>query len=239
MFEHLSLLSFASGGWGSALLAGALVTIVLALSCLPIGLPLGLSLALAARSRRRWPRAMSTVFATVFRGLPELLTLLIIYYGCQIGAQKLLSAMGYETEVAINPFVAAMIAFSLVFAAFSSQIWLGAFKTVPKGQFEAAAALGLSRRTTFTKVVLPQLVRIALPGLSNNWLSLLKDTSLVSTISLVDLMRQTNLAVSVTKEPMLFYTVACFGYLFFSAISGRLFQYLEQHFSRHQRSVRP
>jgi polar amino acid transport system permease protein len=239
MFEHLSLLSFASGGWGSALLAGALVTIVLALSCLPIGLPLGLGLALAARSRRHWPRAMSTVFATVFRGLPELLTLLIIYYGCQIGAQKLLSAMGYETEVAINPFVAAMIAFSLVFAAFSSQIWLGAFKTVPKGQFEAAAALGLSRRTTFTKVVLPQLVRIALPGLSNNWLSLLKDTSLVSTISLVDLMRQTNLAVSVTKEPMLFYTVACFGYLFFSAISGRLFQYLEQHFSRHQRSVRP
>ena len=239
MFEHLSLLSFASGGWGSALLAGALVTIVLALSCLPIGLPLGLGLALAARSRRRWPRAMSTVFATVFRGLPELLTLLIIYYGCQIGAQKLLSAMGYETEVAINPFVAAMIAFSLVFAAFSSEIWLGAFKTVPKGQFEAAAALGLSRRTTFTKVVLPQLVRIALPGLSNNWLSLLKDTSLVSTISLVDLMRQTNLAVSVTKEPMLFYTVACFGYLFFSAISGRLFQYLEQHFSRHQRSVRP
>lgn len=239
MFEHLSLLSFASGGWGSALLAGALVTIVLALSCLPIGLPLGLGLALAARSRRRWPRAMSTVFATVFRGLPELLTLLIIYYGCQIGAQKLLSAMGYETEVAINPFVAAMIAFSLVFAAFSSQIWLGAFKTVPKGQFEAAAALGLSRRTTFTKVVLPQLVRIALPGLSNNWLSLLKDTSLVSTISLVDLMRQTNLAVSVTKEPMLFYTVACFGYLFFSVISGRLFQYLEQHFSRHQRSVRP
>ena len=239
MFEHLSLLSFASGGWGSALLAGALVTIVLALSCLPIGLPLGLGLALAARSRRRWPRAMSTVFATVFRGLPELLTLLIIYYGCQIGAQKLLSAMGYETEVAINPFVAAMIAFSLVFAAFSSQIWLGAFKTVPKGQFEAAAALGLSRRTTFTKVVLPQLVRIALPGLSNNWLSLLKDTSLVSTISLVDLMRQTNLAVSVTKEPMLFYSVACFGYLFFSAISGRLFHYLEQYFSRHQRSVRP
>ena len=78
MFENLSLLSFASGGWGSALLAGALVTIFLALSCLPIGLPLGLGVALAARSRRRWLRAISTVFATVFRGLPELLTLLIL-----------------------------------------------------------------------------------------------------------------------------------------------------------------
>ena len=238
MIEQLSLLSFASGGWGQALLAGALVTISLALACLPIGLPLGLGVALAARSKKRFPRAWATVFSTVFRGLPELLTLLIIYYGCQIAAQKILAAMGYEGEVMINTFLAAMIAFSLVFAAFSSEIWLGAFKTIPKGQYEASAALGLSKVTTFRKVVFPQLVRIALPGLSNNWLSLLKDTSLVSTISLVDLMRQTNLAVSVTKEPMFFYTVACLGYLLFSALSGRVFAYIERHTSRHLRSAR-
>ncbi|KTC37436.1 ABC transporter permease [Pseudomonas sp. ABAC61] len=239
MFEQLSLLSLASGGWGSALLAGALVTIALALACVPIGLPLGLLVALAARSKNRWARAWATTFSTVFRGLPELLTLLIIYYGCQIAAQKILSALGYPGEVAINTFVAAMIAFSLVFAAFSSEIWLAAFKTLPKGQYEAASALGLSRRTTFNQVLLPQLTRIALPGLSNNWLSLLKDTSLVSTISLVDLMRQTNLAVSVTKEPMLFYSVACCGYLLFSALSGQLFGFLERRFSRHQRSLQP
>lgn len=239
MFEQLSLLSFGSGGWGPALLAGALVTLALALACIPLGLPLGLGVALAARSRRRWLRAGATVFSTVFRGLPELLTLLIIYYGCQIAAQKTLAAMGYQGEVMINTFVAAMIAFSLVFAAFSSEIWLSAFKAVPKGQFEAAATLGLSRGTTLRKVVLPQLTRIALPGLSNNWLSLLKDTSLVSTISLVDLMRQTSLAVSVTKEPMLFYAVACFGYLFFSAVSGRFFHFLERYFNRHHRSVQP
>ncbi|POA50774.1 MULTISPECIES: ABC transporter permease subunit [unclassified Pseudomonas] len=239
MFEQLSLLSLASGGWGSALLAGALVTIALALACVPIGLPLGLAVALAARSKNRWARAWATSFSTVFRGLPELLTLLIIYYGCQIAAQKILAALGYPGEVAINTFVAAMIAFSLVFAAFSSEIWLAAFKTLPKGQYEAASALGLSRRTTFNQVLLPQLTRIALPGLSNNWLSLLKDTSLVSTISLVDLMRQTNLAVSVTKEPMLFYTVACLGYLLFSALSGQLFGFLERRFSRHQRSLQP
>ncbi|MEG1042286.1 ABC transporter permease [Pseudomonas sp. NUPR-001] len=238
MLDQLSLLSFASGGWGQALLAGALVTISLALACLPIGLPLGLGVALMARSRKRLPRAVATVFSTVFRGLPELLTLLIIYYGCQIAAQKILLAMGYEGEVMINTFLAAMIAFSLVFAAFSSEIWLGAFKTVAKGQYEASQALGLSKATTFRKVIFPQLVRIAMPGLSNNWLSLLKDTSLVSTISLVDLMRQTNLAVSVTKEPMFFYGVACLGYLLFSALSGRVFVYIEQYFSRHLRSAR-
>ena len=239
MFEQLSLLSLADGGWGVALLAGALVTLVLALSCVPLGLPLGLGVALATRSKRRWLRLSATAFSTVFRGLPELLTLLIIYYGCQLGAQKLLAAMGYSTEVTINAFVAAMIAFSLVFAAFSSEIWLSAFKAVPKGQLEAAAMLGLSPSAIFCKVLLPQLTRVALPGLSNNWLALLKETSLVSTISLVDLMRQTGLAVSVTKEPMLFYTVACLGYLFFSALSGRLFHCLEQHFNRHQRGARP
>ena len=187
MIEHLSLLSFASGGWGQALLAGALVTLALALACLPVGLPLGLGLALAARSKKPWLRSFATLFSTVFRGLPELLTLLIIYYGCQIGAQKILAAMGYETQVTINTFLAAMVAFSFVFAAFSSEIWLGAFKTVHKGQYEASAALGLSKATTFRKVVFPQLVRIALPGLSNNWLSLLKDTSLVSAIGLAEM----------------------------------------------------
>jgi len=239
MPEQLTLLSFASGGWGAALLVGALVTLALALSCVPLGLPLGLGVAFAARSRRRWLRLCATAFSTVFRGLPELLTLLIIYYGCQIGAQKLLATLGYPADVKINAFVAAMIAFSLVFAAFSSEVWLSAFKAIPKGQFEAAKMLGLSKSTTFRNVLLPQLARVALPGLSNNWLALLKETSLVSTISLVDLMRQTSLAVSVTKEPMLFYTVACFGYLFFSALSGRLFHFLEQYFNRHQRSAQP
>ena len=232
MFEQLSLLSFASGGWGSALLAGALVTIALALACVPIGLPLGLLVALAARSKNRWARAWATTFSTVFRGLPELLTLLIIYYGCQIAAQKILGALGYPGEVAINTFVAAMIAFSLVFAAFSSEIWLAAFKTLPKGQYEAASALSLSRRTTFTRVLLPQLTRIALPGLSNNWLSLLKDTSLVSTISLVDLMRQTSLAVNATKEPMLFYLAACGLYLLLSSMSGFCIAQLEKHYGQ-------
>lgn len=238
MLEHFALLSLAEGGWGLALLAGALMTLALALACLPIGVPLGLTLALAERSQYRFLRAFATLFGTVFRGLPELLTLLIIYYGCQIAVQKLLSVTGQPQEVSINAFAAAMVAFSLVFAAFSAQVWLAAFKTIGKGQYEGAAALGLSRPITFIRVLLPQLTRVALPGLSNNWLSLLKDTSLVSTISLVDLMRQTNLAVSATKEPLFFYGVACLVYLLFSALSGRVLGVLEHYYSRYLRSVR-
>lgn len=231
MFESLALLSFGEGGWAMALLAGASLTIILALTCVPIGLPIGLVMAMASRSKHRHDKAFAAVFSTVFRGLPELLTLLIVYYGFQIGLQKILVHWGYEGEVTINAFLAAVIALSLVLAAFSSEVWQGAFKTIDKGQYEAAQVLGLSRVQAFFKVVFPQLMRIALPGLSNNWLSLLKDTSLVSTISIVDLMRQTSLAVGSTKQPMLFYLVACLIYLLFSTISGFFVAKAEKRFS--------
>jgi polar amino acid transport system permease protein len=232
MFESLALLGFGHGGWGVSLAQGALVTIALALCCLPFGLSLGLLVAIGSRSRSALARGAAYAFSTVFRGLPELLTLFIVYYGLEIAFERLFAAAGIEADVSINPFFAAFVALGVVLAAFSSEVWLGAFKSIHKGQYEAAHALGLSKTKTFFSVVLPQLLRIALPGLSNNWLTLLKDTALVSTISLVDVMRQTNLAVSQTKEPILFYGAACAIYLVFSALSGRLFAFAESHFGR-------
>lgn len=236
MLESLAPLSFNDGAWGPALLNGAGVTLALAVMCIPFGIPLGLAMAVATTSKSRFLRMAATCFSTVFRGLPELLTLLIVYYGCQIGLQKAFASVGYQAEVAIPAFWAGVVAFSLVLTAFSSEIWVAAFKTYGRGQKEAAQALGLPRRTTFFKVTLPQLIRIALPGLSNNWLGLLKDTSLISVIPLVDLMRQTHLAVASTKQPMLFYLAACFIYLFFSAVSGQLFVVAEKYYSRHVRA---
>lgn len=238
MLELLSLLSFGQGGWGGALAMGALVTLALTLSCIPFGLPLGLLIAVGTRSRKWLPRTAATIFSTVFRGLPELLTLLLVYYGAQIGIQHLLQRLGITTEFHINAFVAAVFAFSLVLAAFSSEVWRAAFNTIPKGQLEAARALGLSKRTTFVRILLPQLMRVALPGLSNNWLTLLKDSSLVSSIALVDLMRQTNLAVTATKEPILFYSTACLLYLLLSALSGIVFTRAERYFGRHHQEAR-
>lgn len=142
--EYLSLLSFSNDGWGIALLKGALITLSLSLACLPIGLPLGMWIAINARSNSRLAKTFSALFSTVFRGLPELLTLLIIYYGCQILVQNMMDYIGFSGEFIIHTFVAAMIAFSFVFAAFSSEVWLGAFKTLPKGQYEAAFVLGIS-----------------------------------------------------------------------------------------------
>ncbi|WP_414471600.1 ABC transporter permease [Microvirga sp. M2] len=232
MQDILSLLSFSDGGWGSALAAGTAVTLSLALATLPVGIFLGLAIALMARSRSARARTAATLFTTVFRGLPELLTLLMVYYGGQILIQRLMAAMGYGGQLQINAFLAGVVAFGLVLGAFSSEVWVGALNTVPRGQYEAGSALGLSRFLTFRLIVFPQLMRAALPGLSNNWLTLLKDTSLISTISLVDLMRQTNLAVGATKQPVVFYFAACVIYLVLSAGSGLAFTVLERRADR-------
>ena len=154
--------------------------------------------------------------------------LFLVYHGLQTLIQNALAYFDVQAEFSINAFFAGVVALGMVFAAFSCEVWLGSFKILDNGQYEAAKALSLSRSTTFFRVIFPQLVRNALPGLSNNWLTLLKDTSLVSTISLVDVMRQTNLAVAATKEPMFFYLIACVIYLIFSALSSIIFRYLEK-----------
>lgn len=214
MLEKLALLGFGPGGWGMALLQGAFTTISIALCTLPFGLALGLVTALGKRSGNAALRAMATGYTTVFRGIPELLTLYIIYFGIQILLQKLWSGFS------MPPFVAGMVALGLVLGAFSSEVWVGALNSIHKGQREAASALGLSRAQAFRLVVLPQLMRVALPGLGNNWMVLLKETSLISVITLQDIMFITTRANVVTKEPFLFFGAAMLLYLFFSLISA-------------------
>lgn len=232
MDHYLQLLSFGPGGWGGLLLQGAMVTIGLALATLPFGLALGLAIALAARSSIKLWRRVATVYTTIFRGVPELLTLYIVYYGMQMVLQKVLRSVGLSGSLEMNSFVAGMIALGLVLAAFSSEVWVGALNAIPRGQREGAAALGLSKGQTFRLVIMPQLVRIALPGLGNNWMVLLKETSLVSTIALADLMFWANRANVVTKQPFLFFGAACLIYLVFSLISTVVLDQLEARANR-------
>lgn len=214
MGDALALLSFGPDGWGDELLAGAWLTLRLALATLPFGLALGLAVALMRDSGNWLLRVPGDVFSTIFRGLPELLTLLLVYFG----GQMLLARIFGEVEV--SAFLSGLVALGLVFAAYASEVFLGAFRGIGRGQYEAGYALGLRRATVFRLVILPQLIRLALPGLANLWLVLLKETSLVSVIALNDLLRQTSVAVRATKEPFLFYLVACLIYLLMSAVSS-------------------
>jgi polar amino acid transport system permease protein len=146
--------------------------------------------------------------------------------------QQLWTALGFSGQVDFSPFVAGMIALGVVLAAFSAEVWLGALNAIQKGQREAASALGLSRFQAFRLVIFPQLMRVALPGLGNNWMVLLKETSLVSVITLQDTMFIATRANVVTKEPFLFFGAAAIIYLFFSLISTWGFDRLEARANR-------
>ena len=219
MEKTFELLSFGPDGWGDELASGVWLTIRLALATLPFGLVLGFLVALARNSGNRWLTISGNTFTTLFRGLPELLTLFIVFYGGQILLQEIVGLFG-DGRIEVSSFLAGLIALGLVFAAFSSEVFLAALRAIGKGQYEASHALGIRPVATMRLVVLPQLVRLALPGLANLWLALLKDTSLVSVIALSDILRQTSIAVGVTKQPFFFYFVACMLYLVLSIISS-------------------
>ncbi|WP_269582433.1 ABC transporter permease [Roseibium sp. Sym1] len=220
MNEALTLLSFGEQGWGDEIARGVLVTISLALASLPFGLLLGFFLALAKNTSEPSLKLAANIYTTIFRGLPELLTLFMVYYGVQIAIREALKLLGSETYVEVNSFVAGMVALSLVFSSYASEAFLSAFRGIQQGQYEGGFALGLTRRQTMFLVILPQLIRLALPALGNLWLILLKETALVSVIGLEDTLRMTSIAARVTKEPFLFFGLACLIYLVLAMISS-------------------
>ena len=216
----LTLIGFGPEVWGDEILLGVGVTVSLALATLPFGLLVGFVFALGKQSEEPSLRLASNIYTTIFRGLPELLTLFLVYFGVQIGAQQLLALFGYTGGVTINSFVAGMIALGVVFSSYASEVFLSAFRAIPRGQYEGGYAIGLSYGKTMRLVILPQLVRIALPGLSNLWLILVKDTALVSVVGLSDILRQTSIAARVSKEAFLFFGLACLIYLALAIVSS-------------------
>lgn len=213
-------LLFGPDGWGMLLLKGAIVTIALALTTTPFGFGGGLLLAALKLSRWRVVRGLSEAYTTFFRGIPDLLALFIVYFGLQAVLDRLSQAFGLSARLELSAFIAGVIALSVVVAAYSGEVWVAALQAVPTGQAEAARSLGLDRKRVFLLVVLPQLARVALPGLGNIWSVLLKDTSLISTLAVTDLLRAASEASKNTTRPILFYSAAGAVYLVFSLASG-------------------
>lgn len=223
--DGLALL-FGANGWAGLLLEGAAVTAVIAVCSVPFGFGGGLALALLKLAPSRLVRAACEVYCLFFRGIPDLLSLFIVYFGLQAALNAAGGAAGFRVE--LNAAVAAIIALSIVVAAYSSEVWVSALHSVPSGQAEAAYSLGMDRKRVFALVVLPQLGRVALPGLANIWTILLKDTSLVSTLAVTDLLRAASEASKATARPLLFYGAAAAGYLVISIASQLVQTVLER-----------
>jgi polar amino acid transport system permease protein len=224
MPDFLTLISIGPRGWGDELLRGAGLTLALALVTLPIGVTLGLLLAFAKHSTEPSLRLFGHAMTTLFRGLPELLTLFLVYFGGQQLIREVARLLGFASAWQLDGFMAGVVALSVVFAAYSSEVFLGALKVLSRGSVEAARALGLGRWHSFRFVIAPELFRLALPGLSNVVLSLVKQTSLVAVISYDELLRSTAIAAGSTHQPLFFFAIACLLYLGLTALVAVAFR---------------
>ncbi|MBX8476695.1 ABC transporter permease [Pseudomonas capsici] len=218
-------------GFGPALAAGALMTVQLALSALCLGLILGLLGALAKTSPYKPLQWLGGTYSTLVRGIPELLWVLLIYFGTVNGMRALGEMLGIP-GLELNAFAAGVIALGLCFGAYATEVFRGAILAIPKGHREAGLALGMSRSRILFKLILPQMWRIALPGLGNLFMILMKDTALVSVIGLEEIMRHSQIAVSVTKEAFVFYLVAAFMYLGLTILAMIGMHFLEKRAAR-------
>lgn len=206
------------------LLQGLRMTLLLAVSTLVVGLTLGMALALAKLSRHAWLSRPVYAVTNFLRGIPEFLILLVIYFG---GTQAL-GPLGIE----VGPFAAGLTALSLVFGSYASETFRAAFQSVPKGQTEAGRAYGFTVWQCFRLIQLPQIWKVAIPGLGNLWQGAVKDTALVSIVGLDDLMRKSNQAAQATREPFTFYLVASLMFLAITLLSMAALAWLERRASR-------
>ena len=206
-------------GYGWMLWQGLELTILVGLGAMAVALALGLIGAWGKLSRARASRWAAGTYTTVIRGVPELLLILLVYYGVPTLIQDIAEGAGYEIIVDLNPFVAGVVTIGFIYGAFATEVFRGAFLAVPRGQIEAAHAIGMSRALTFRRIVLPQMWRFALPGLGNVWMVLIKATALISVIQLPELMRNAQIAMGATKLPFTFFFVASLFYLGITIVS--------------------
>jgi arginine/ornithine transport system permease protein len=215
-------------GYGPAILEGTLLTVEAGLLSLAVAMVLGILGALAKIARSPIVRGIAGVYTTVIRGVPDLVLMLLIFFGGQMLVNQLALTVGYEDYIDINPFIAGVLTIGFIYGAYMTETFRGAILAVPAGQLEAGRAFGMRQGQVFTRILFPQMVRHAIPGFGNNWLVLLKTTALLSVIGLDDMVRKASLAAGATREPFTFYIAVALIYLALTTVSVLLLGWLER-----------
>lgn len=235
---NLSLLTWGPDGWLDQMVMGAAMTIAVAIAAYILGILIGSGLAAMKLSRSLILKGIAEVYTTVVRGIPELLVIYLVFFGGGVALRAIASGMfGYEGYIDPPLFVTGMVCIAVSAGAYAAEVIRGAVQSVPKGQLEAGIAIGMTRRQRFWRILVPQVARFALPGLGNVWQFTLKDTSLISVIGLVEIMRQAAIAAGSTREPFTFYLVAALLYLGLTAFSNRGFDWAESWANKGVRRV--
>jgi len=213
------------------ILEGAALTVGVSLGALAVSIVLGLLGAAAKLSGRPALQAVGTFYTTIIRGIPDLVLMLLVFYGGTIGINTLLEKMGSEATIDIEPMSAGIITIGFIYGAYMTETFRGAILAIPKGQMEAAWAFGMSRFQTFMRITLPQMVRYALPGFTNNWLVLIKSTALVSLIGLKEMTYLAKQASAATRSPFAFFLFTGALFLLYTTVSLLALRKLNQRYS--------
>jgi arginine/ornithine transport system permease protein len=219
----MTLLTPGEVGYFRQLAAGAVITIELAVSGYLLALASGTMVGLLTLSRNPLIQAVWRVYASAIMGVPSLLVIFLFYYGGS-------AVLGGVVD--ITPFAAGLTALVVVYTVYVAELVRGAVRNVPRGQFEAAAALAIRTIAAWRHVIMPQAIRLALAGLITIWMVVLKDTALVSLAGLNDLVAHAKTAAGATKEPFIYFIVASLFFVVFSAVTLRASARLERRFGR-------
>ncbi|EMQ8180799.1 ABC transporter permease, partial [Acinetobacter baumannii] len=212
------------------LLSGTWMTIQLALLSLLLSVIIGLIGASSKLSNIKALRYIATAYTTLIRSVPDLVIMLLLFYSLQLGLNQITEALQMD-QIDINPFVAGVITLAFIYGAYFTETFRGAFQSVPRGQIEAAMAYGMTPWQVFHRVLFPQMMRFALPGIGNNWQVLIKATALVSIIGLTDIVKITQDAGRSTMQLFFFSIVAAAIFLAITTVSNLILIWLERHYS--------
>ncbi|MFP6775344.1 MAG: ABC transporter permease [PS1 clade bacterium] len=220
--EFIHLLSLGDQGWGDEMLRATMVTIMVSISAMCIGLFVSIFGTISKLSKNRLIRAIGNTYTTVVRGIPELLVIYLLYFGFNNAIMSIANSLfGYNQYIELPVFLIAALAVGIISGAYSTEVIRGAFLVVPRGQIEAAKSVGMNRFLVFYRVLIPQVLRYALPGLGNVWQLTLKDTALIMVTGLVEIMRQAHIASGSTYSPFTFYMSAAILYLVLTTASSK------------------
>lgn len=206
-------------GYGWMLWEGTQLTILVGLSSMGVAIVLGLFGAWGKLCRNPLANMLTGLYTTVIRGVPELVLILLVFYGVPTLIMDFTGFLGHELIIDFNPFISGVCTIGFIYGAFSTEVFRGAFMAVPKGQLEAARAMGMPPVLAFRRVLLPQVWRFALPGLGNVWMVLIKATALISVIQLPELMRNSEIAARATHMPFTVFFAASLIYLAITVLS--------------------
>ncbi len=224
---YFQLMGFGPLGWGLPMLTAAAMTFAVAVAAMMLGAVFGAIGAAAKLSSSTIARGIADAYTTILRGVPDLLVIYLFYFG---GSAALTAAgryFGAEGFIGLPTFLTGALAVGIVSGAYQTEVIRAAYLAIPKGEIEAAKAFGMSRWCLNRRIVLPQIVRFALPGMGNVWQAVLKETALISVTGLVELLRESQIGAGSTRQPFAFYMTAAAIYLVLTAVSTWAFNRVE------------